>query len=61
MSLLKPGICQAFTDNVSEKLKEVNIRTVTDFITEDPEELSQKCGIPFHASTIITMIMIMIA
>ncbi|XP_041349117.1 DNA repair protein RAD51 homolog 4-like [Gigantopelta aegis] len=48
MSLLKPGICQAFTEEVGELLRQADIRTVKDFITRDPEELSQKCSIPFH-------------
>lgn len=50
MSALRAGMCFALTPEVLDRLKETGIRTVTDFLTKNSEDLSQKVSLPFTVS-----------
>lgn len=50
MSLLRPGICKAMTENVCSVLHNAEIRTVIDFIVKDPEEIARTCDIAYKVS-----------
>ncbi|XP_012937295.1 DNA repair protein RAD51 homolog 4 [Aplysia californica] len=46
MALL-PGLCTALTQETWQKLQDASIKTVTDFISKDPELLSQRLHLPY--------------
>ncbi|KAG8180176.1 hypothetical protein JTE90_020472 [Oedothorax gibbosus] len=53
MPRLFEGICPQFTQPVFNQCKQVGIKTVADFITQDPEILAKKMKTPFKDVLII--------
>lgn len=47
MTLIKPGICPALNEDLIRSLNELKIKTVSDFLAFDAEELARKCSISY--------------
>ncbi|XP_035212183.1 DNA repair protein RAD51 homolog 4-like isoform X1 [Stegodyphus dumicola] len=47
MPLLAEGICPQFTYSMLEQCKAIGIRTVADFVLNDPEDLAMKIKVPY--------------
>ncbi|KAK7475481.1 hypothetical protein BaRGS_00033300 [Batillaria attramentaria] len=47
MAALRLGVCKAMTEGVLSSLQTARIRTVTDFVSKNPEEIAQICSIPY--------------
>ncbi|XP_076452189.1 DNA repair protein RAD51 homolog 4-like [Babylonia areolata] len=47
MSVLRPFICKAMTEDVFTSLRQAKIVTVTDFLSKDKEDIARTCGIDY--------------
>lgn len=52
MPRLFEGICPRFTQPLFHQCTSIGIRTVADFITQDPEQLAKKLKTPYKVNTV---------
>ena len=50
MSVLRPGSSHHMTETICENLNKIGIKTVSDFVVGDTEEISRKSEISYKVS-----------
>ncbi|NXK51012.1 RA51D protein, partial [Chauna torquata] len=58
MVVLRAGLCPGLTEEMIQLLRASGIRTVVDFVSSDPEDVAQKCSLPYKALVAVRRVLL---